>query len=68
MDCSVLQIVEQARDKLCLGEDLVLCEVKSSGGKFTHNERYFGKLGAIFRFKGAKNLQQMNLPMHPIEN
>ncbi|CAG2191617.1 EPAC2 [Mytilus edulis] len=31
MDCSVLQIVEQARDKLCLGEDLVLCEVKSSG-------------------------------------
>ncbi|XP_052057862.1 rap guanine nucleotide exchange factor 4-like [Mytilus californianus] len=31
MDCSVQQIVEQARDKLCLGEDLVLCEVKSSG-------------------------------------
>ena len=33
MDCSVQQIVEQASDKLCLGDDLVLCEVKSSGGK-----------------------------------
>ena len=31
MDCSVQQIVEQARDKLCLGDDLILCEVKSTG-------------------------------------
>lgn len=63
MDCSVQQIVEQARDKLCLGEDLVLCEVKSSGGMLTH----YGKLMAIFRFKGGKNLL-MNLPKHPNKN
>lgn len=31
MDCSVQEIIEQASDKLCLGDDLVLCEVKSCG-------------------------------------
>ena len=33
MDTSVEQILSSARDKLCLGDDLVLCEVKSTGGK-----------------------------------
>ncbi|KAL3832511.1 hypothetical protein ACJMK2_024146 [Sinanodonta woodiana] len=31
MDSTVQEIVYHARDKLCLGDDLVLCEVKSTG-------------------------------------
>lgn len=32
MDASVEEIITNAAGKLCLGEDLVLCEVKSNGG------------------------------------
>lgn len=32
MDSSVGEIVMSAKDKLCLGDDPVLCEVKSNGG------------------------------------
>ena len=32
MDATVDKILEQASTKLSLGEDLVLCEVKSNGG------------------------------------
>lgn len=36
MDAKVEQILMQVRDKLGLGDDLLLCEVKSTGGQFIH--------------------------------
>lgn len=38
MDSTVEQILSSARDKLCLGEDLVLCEVKSTGERIAFKE------------------------------
>ena len=34
-DITVEAIMAQAADKLCLGDELVMCEVKSNGGRFT---------------------------------
>ena len=37
MDATVAEIIAAARDKLCLGDDPRLCEVKSNGGQYwTH--------------------------------
>ncbi|KAK3603635.1 hypothetical protein CHS0354_017354 [Potamilus streckersoni] len=38
MDSTVQEIVYHARDKLCLGDDLVLCEVKSTGERRVFKE------------------------------
>lgn len=46
MDSTVGEIIASARDKLCLGDDPVLCEVKSTGGQstvvFTHSSTLLG--------------------------
>lgn len=33
MDTTVEEIIQHASSKLCLGDDLVLCEIKSNGGE-----------------------------------
>lgn len=36
MDCTVHQVISHVKRKLCLSNDLILCEVRSTGGRYTN--------------------------------
>ena len=44
MDCSVHQVISHVRRKLSLGSDLILCEVRSTGGRSRFNYFFFLRL------------------------